>query len=454
MLKFVKFFRYSNVKKKAMTLAELLIVFTIMGVIAAMALHVARPLDKGLKYSYARIYHSLQTAIYNARTELPAYLAPRTTGCSNGETLCSAVGMDGDWPTTSENFCKMLVEYINFKPCSVKDYGNGAACLTDSRPDKGSSIPLNQATNEFTIANCNDEIINLGTGNNTNFNAAHMDAALNTANPHIVASNGVKLWIGGIYNDEEVCVPATTTTGGLSREGDDDEPSGAEQCSVVRTPSTVYDAATGSGAMNIKFFVVIADLNGSKRPNTTAWRMDRPADIVAFAVTNTNDVVPLGYPEIDRRYLSARVVYNSRMDQSDALGGTSNAMTLYQAKRHAWAQCGVSESSDVFTWCNSSGDTDINNGMRVNEENILGADLYNHYQTNTAEGATEPYVKVPNFSTASPFYLNAAKIRDVDESLLDETYSQTFCGRTERIGEDEIQVVDQNACYPRIFDFY
>ena len=162
-----------------MTLAELLVVFTIMGVIAAMSIKSFNPFDKGLKYSYSNVYNSLRTAIYNARTQLPAYLSPTAQN--------SAEGMDGDWPTTTENFCKMLVEYINFKPCSAKEYGANVQCKYSSDNPSGNNlgaeIPLNQSANNFQIANCHGTLINIGKSSasndvNENFNASDLDSAL------------------------------------------------------------------------------------------------------------------------------------------------------------------------------------------------------------------------------------------------------------------------------------
>lgn len=75
--------------KKGMTLAEVLFVFIIIGIIAAIAIITVKPWDKACKYAYSRIYHSLRLAFYNAMLTQP------------------------EFPTTSTKFCNLLIEYIN-----------------------------------------------------------------------------------------------------------------------------------------------------------------------------------------------------------------------------------------------------------------------------------------------------------------------------------------------------
>lgn len=76
--------------------------------------------------------------------------------------------------------------------------------------------------------------------------------------------------------------------------------------------------------------LVFIDLNGGSRPNTGIWSQNRMADIVAFAVTDRAIVIPIGYPEIDQRYISASYVsYN---------GKVSPTTTYYAAKYSAWEE--------------------------------------------------------------------------------------------------------------------
>lgn len=76
-------------KKKAMTLAEVLFVFVIIGIIATIAIVTVKPWDKACKYAYSRMYHTLRLAFYNAMLSQP------------------------EFPKTSTKFCELLVDFIN-----------------------------------------------------------------------------------------------------------------------------------------------------------------------------------------------------------------------------------------------------------------------------------------------------------------------------------------------------
>lgn len=99
------------------------------------------------------------------------------------------------------------------------------------------------------------------------------------------ASNGAKVWIGA-QNDHK--------------------------------PFELVQSLDATTSEKIRYYMVFIDLNGDRRPNTPEWRPNQMADIVAFAVTDKYAVIPLGYPEIDTRYLIAHVVYPSlNTDYSD-----------------------------------------------------------------------------------------------------------------------------------------
>lgn len=76
-------------KLKSVTLAEMLICLLIIAILVVMAMVTIKPYDKTFKWLYVRIYHVLETAVYNSmmtRSEFPA---------------------------NSTDFCNMLLEYIN-----------------------------------------------------------------------------------------------------------------------------------------------------------------------------------------------------------------------------------------------------------------------------------------------------------------------------------------------------
>lgn len=76
-------------KLRAVTTAEMLIVLLIIGILAVMALVTIKPYDKTFKWLYVRMYHALETAVYNS-------MMTRS-----------------EFPQTSTEFCDMLLEYIN-----------------------------------------------------------------------------------------------------------------------------------------------------------------------------------------------------------------------------------------------------------------------------------------------------------------------------------------------------
>lgn len=127
----------------------------------------------------------------------------------------------------------------------------------------------------------------------------------------IKTSNGVKLWIG-----------ANSASG------------------APYTHSETKDGITDT----VKYYIVYADLNGDRKPNSAVWSANRMADIVAFLITDKYVVIPVGYPEIDARYLEAHVVYptfdESGEEDTSSLSGeediTSDAMTYYEAKVQAY----------------------------------------------------------------------------------------------------------------------
>ena len=103
---------------------------------------------------------------------------------------------------------------------------------------------------------------------------------LTADNVQFVAANGVRFWISQRYPDNNVSGPNSE-----------------------RLP---------------KFFIIYADLNGEKRPNT----MDivpgvRDPDIFAFAALETGRICPLGLPEVDSRFMTTRIMYR---DETVAAG--------------------------------------------------------------------------------------------------------------------------------------
>lgn len=79
--------------------------------------------------------------------------------------------------------------------------------------------------------------------------------------------------------------------------------------------------------------IIWVDINGTRPPNTSVWTDNTPADIVAFDVNDFGEVTPLGYPKIDERYTSAKVVF-----PDDESNKTSYAITYLTALSKAFGK--------------------------------------------------------------------------------------------------------------------
>ena len=133
----------------------------------------------------------------------------------------------------------------------------------------------------------------------------------NAKTPNLILSNGVKLWIGA--DTEHNNGPYTATI-------------------PFQSSGTVSDTVT--------YYLVYADLSGDRPPNSAVWHSFKPADVVAFAVTNQFVVVPLGYPVVDRRYLSAHVLQPvaGEDDADDDTAVPTDPMTFYEAATYAYGR--------------------------------------------------------------------------------------------------------------------
>ena len=218
-------------KEKAFTLAELMMVFVVIGIIASIAVVTIKPFEKSVKYLYYRMYNVINTAIYNA------------------------MFTRAEFPVDSNDFCTALLEFINSNENHCDIARNVSLSDTEYPEDK----------------------------------------------VQIFASNGVRLYI------------AANADG---------------------SPFTHTEVETSGISVTYKYFVVIADLNAEKGPNTAQWKENEMADIVAFVVTDSTEVVPVGYPEVDTRYMFARVVYPPVDDDPES--NLSEAVSYYEAKNRAW----------------------------------------------------------------------------------------------------------------------
>ena len=286
--------------KKAFTLAEMMIVFIIIGIIISLGVSSVKPWEKSYKFAYHRMYNALSLAIYNHMVN---------------------TSDDDAFPKNASLFCEALLEYINTSEhltnaTDIKNYCSGRYIST--LPTYPEADPIRPA-------------------------------------------NGTKLWISSNSGK-----PYTMTV---------------EQEALEITDT-------------VRYYIVIVDLNGDKKPNTSKWKRDQMADTVAFAVTDKYSVIPLGYPEVDSRYLEANVVYpsfDSNSGDEETSGDDyrlSDAITYYEAKVQAFD---IDNNGDIDLVINKIDTYDFNSKIpdsnyRVKHTDgsfkVKAKDNYNsHYET-------------------------------------------------------------------------
>ncbi len=237
--------------KRGMTLAETLLVFIVMGIIASMTIISVKPWEKTYKHIYSRIYNALGIMIYNDMVE------------------------QGKFPESSVDFCKTILKYMN-----TSDHKQDIFCTTDH-----------------------------DVGPNPNFTEIddNGDAVLYNRDNFIHLSNGSIIWYAG---------DTTNST------------CGTDSLQPCPFSYKMYNGEDLIGSIN--FYLVFADLNGDKKPNSSNFAANSDADIVAFAVTDKYTIVPLGLPQVDMKYLQAHFAYPSENDEEEDV--VSDPMTYRAAQ--------------------------------------------------------------------------------------------------------------------------
>lgn len=255
-------------KNKAFTLAEVAIVFVIIGIISILAISTVKPWDKAAKYAYMRMYNAIGVATYN-------------------HTLKESAS--ATFPENATKLCEALIDFMNV---SSDDADNCKGTVLDRDPADASFDPES---------------------------ASH-------ATPMFTTSGGAYVWIGADTANEN--------------------------------KPFVYTKTFSTGETDtINYYVVFVDLNGEKGPNSSAWDSEDIADVVAYIVTDRFIVVPLGYPEIDTRYLVANVVLPS-LAELNTEGVTSDignndkevlseAISFYEAKVRAFGTVSATDQAPL-----------------------------------------------------------------------------------------------------------
>jgi prepilin-type N-terminal cleavage/methylation domain-containing protein len=128
--------------------------------------------------------------------------------------------------------------------------------------------------------------------------------------PDFIANNGMRFFIS-----EQITTPEITDSDGLTNK--------------------------------IRFYIVFVDLDGEKGAGKIIpANKNTVTDIASFAVTDSADVLPLGFPVINKTYLTARIEYpEDKIHQNEKY---SKSLTYYDAFHKAWG--GLTTFEDLRTF--------------------------------------------------------------------------------------------------------
>lgn len=315
-------------KKNGFSLAELIMVSAIVGILVATGMMAFRVYDKGIRYIYSNTYYALDRGLYNATeyyvAESPelhfdrAIFEDTLTYDGNTEDLLN------DSDEAARRLCMALIQYIN---------------------------PVNRTTACNTISSVSVS------GDDTEFNKT----------PMFTATNGVRFWVSQRF-------PSPDNIGTVNEE----------------YATSLAHLETNSDDQNsIRFFIIFADMNGTKGPNSMRYvagegvngRRTVDPDIFAFAAVSLLDgdgnsrggrIVPLGVPEVDTRYMSTRIQYEDNVDDQRVTAYSTPSRALLQSKAEAWGYYGVEDMTDSH---NRIGANDATVDNFINDNPLSYGDL-------------------------------------------------------------------------------
>ncbi len=102
------------------------------------------------------------------------------------------------------------------------------------------------------------------------------------------------------------------------------------------------------GGKTVEWFVIYVDINGEKGPNSVQKVRNSLPDIIPFAITTRGEVLPMGYPTISTKYMTAKVKYPNGYNATTGqlIEDRYSASTFYfDAKGKAW---GSTQTVDVI----------------------------------------------------------------------------------------------------------
>lgn len=158
----------------------------------------------------------------------------------------------------------------------------------------------------------------------------------------------------------------------------------------------VKNQTIAGNTYSMKFYMVYVDITGNRPPNRVDWVAGgKMADIVAFAVTESSVVIPLGPPEVDTRYLTARAVYLP-FDENCPECNKSAPVTYAEAKSLAWGESMA--DSEVHSWHFEHGDAISATGPFAVPYPLLPGVKAGEGCTEVNNQVSPCYVKIDNYN--------------------------------------------------------
>lgn len=236
--------------RKAFSLGELLIVIVIIGIICVLMFSTIKPSNKYISPAYKSAFKNLSDAVYNISED-----------AQNNENNLFAKDADRYFPGTFENADNKQESYLAAQELCKKLAIN---------PTKTSGKCGSYGYLNTVIYNCesNFKTVDFSGVNNQFVEQNIAFQSTNTMNFYI--SPLIQISVKNPIKDIKTREQQKTT---------------------------------------IKFFIVWVDINGKRRPNTSEWKNKKLPDIVPFIVTTNAEVLPIGYPTTDVKYITALVQY-------------------------------------------------------------------------------------------------------------------------------------------------
>ncbi len=292
--------------KRAFTLAEVLMVLFIIGIITVFSILTLKRGNDEFGPLYYRAFEALKIANYNSYIDMHPKYPRKYPSKIHAET-------DEFYKTGTD---EQIKEWLSGRPETDSDPG------TEGHPGGICERLLEWINISEGTKNCEATLID------PNGDDSQFDGNLKPGG-HLAfkGSNSQRFYFGAANNSGDIIKSELD-----SEESDPDHPGQKRK-------------------QTVGWFIVYVDLNGERGPNSTTVVNGKSPDIVAFALTDHGGVAPIGMPRVERKYLTAKVGYPDIycdtkrqfptkygcVDDGNKISRRfSNTMAYQEAVRHAW----------------------------------------------------------------------------------------------------------------------